>query len=395
MLLYCNRSFFRVVLSRYGSIIIRADSLTMGFILAGVSGFLTHLIALDDRYAPKLPHHYAMNALGTIVGFSVVFRTNLGWSRYWEAVGMLHLMYSKWGDAFSQLVAFSSVSIERSYDKKAEADTAKAQRVEAIVEHVYRSFLIMSSLAADRLTHGDTARMERRAATGAKWKDQIVKRETLRQCIEQETQMPRFEIAPIKGQNLRSSASIGNLEIQNTWRATYRVRAFPTEDEMEILRQATDRVTVVMYWIIYDLANASADMETAPPIQSRMYQELSNGMLGFNQCMKLADVPFPFPYAQMLSCLLCCFAVFIPVYVTAFTKSMIVSCILSFCIFSALWGLNETAKELENPFGTDDNDICLGDFHLRFMDCCEEVFDSSWTAMNKADATSEEEADEC
>ena len=35
----------------------------------------------------------------------------------------------------------------------------------------------------------------------------------------------------------------------------------------------------VMYWIIWDLADVMKDIDIAPPIQSRMYQELSNGML--------------------------------------------------------------------------------------------------------------------
>ena len=36
-----------------------------------------------------------------------------------------------------------------------------------------------------------------------------------------------------------------------------------------------------------------------PPILSRVYQELSNAMLGFNSAMKVATTPFPFPYAQL------------------------------------------------------------------------------------------------
>merc|ERR1719440_31238 len=163
-------------------------------------------------------------------------------------------------------------------------------------------------------------------------------------------------------------------DMENRWQGSYRVRELPTEEESEILKTCTDRTTVVMYWIIHDLAKVSSDIEAAPPIQSLMYQELSNGMLGFNQCVKLADVPFPFPYAQMLSWLLVCFTAFVPVYVSVLSKSMIAAPVLSFFLFEGIWGLNETAKELENPFGTDDNDICLGDFHYRFVDCCDEVF---------------------
>jgi hypothetical protein len=31
-----------------------------------------------------------------------------------------------------------------------------------------------------------------------------------------------------------------------------------------------------------------------------MYQELSNGMLGYNNALKVADVPFPFPYVHFV-----------------------------------------------------------------------------------------------
>ena len=46
--------------------------------------------------------------------------------------------------------------------------------------------------------------------------------------------------------------------------------------------------------------NEPTKLMTPPPVLSRVYQELSNGMLGFNQSLKLADVPFPFIFAQIL-----------------------------------------------------------------------------------------------
>eukprot|EP00971_Amphidinium_carterae_P009955 196514-Amphidinium_carterae.1 len=51
-------------------------------------------------------------------------------------------------------------------------------------------------------------------------------------------------------------------------------------------------------------------------------QELSNGMLGFNNSLKIADVPFPFPYAQLLTLALVAFSCFIPVYVSVFTQDV-------------------------------------------------------------------------
>merc|ERR1719277_2879754 len=96
-------------------------------------------------------------------------------------------------------------------------------------------------------------------------------------------------------------------------------------------------------------------------------------MLGFNNCMKIADVPFPFPYAQLLTILLTVYACFIPIYITIFTDSLIASPILAFLLFEGIWGVNEVAKELENPFGPDTNDISLVDFHSRFLEFIQQV----------------------
>lgn len=379
MLIYCNRSFFRLVLSRYGSIFLRADNFVMALIVAGAAAFLQHLIDIDSRYAPQLPHHYGMHALGVVVGFAVVFRTNLGWQRYWEAVTQLHIMYSKWGDAFSQLIAFAGVSMSRAKAKKSEEGDSKFKRIDDLMEHAYRNFILMSAMAADRLTHGDTQRMEERAKSGAVWSARLVKREALRrEDLSETARMPQLDplIGREKDQFGRHTCSESSQleEIQNTWETKYMVRAHPTPVEMDILKRSSDRTSVIMFWIIYDLAKVSCDLEAAPPIQSRMYQELSNGQLGMNQCVKLADVPFPFPYAQLLTLLLIVFVCFIPVYVVCFTDSMIVGPIISFALCQGIWGLNETAKELENPFGPDVNDITIGDFHLRFLDSLQEVY---------------------
>ena len=35
--------------------------------------------------SPEIFHHYGFQALGAGVTFSIVFRTQLAWNRYWEA----------------------------------------------------------------------------------------------------------------------------------------------------------------------------------------------------------------------------------------------------------------------------------------------------------------------
>ena len=57
-----------------------------------------------------------------------------------------------------------------------------------------------------------------------------------------------------------------------------------------------------------------------PPIVSRIYQELSNGSIGFHQAQKIARVPFPFPYAQLLAIMRLYFILTVPLAVVCFTN---------------------------------------------------------------------------
>eukprot|EP00439_Symbiodinium_sp_Y106_P086499 s128_g33.t1 len=216
--------------------------------------------------------------------------------------------------------------------------------------------------------------------------------------------------------------SVSRARTRATMRVDKEQKSFSMPEMIETRHSLVDTVATIMYWIIWDLADAMKDIDIAPPIQSRMYQEraaeaaerrevagswisaatlsheqverfvmlcgsgqceqeLSNGMLGFNNCLKIADVPFPLPFAQLLGMLLVAFSAFIPIYVIVFTRSPIAGPILCFLLFESLWCLNEVAKELENPFGHDSNDITLSeprrpqkcDFHLNFVDSLEDI----------------------
>eukprot|EP00929_Paragymnodinium_shiwhaense_P119760 TRINITY_DN91657_c0_g1_i1.p1 TRINITY_DN91657_c0_g1~~TRINITY_DN91657_c0_g1_i1.p1 ORF type:complete len:746 (+),score=116.48 TRINITY_DN91657_c0_g1_i1:125-2362(+) len=364
MLLYNNRSFWRTVLTYHGSAFYAPKSLVLGGLLSLATGMLHYLILIDSPYAPNLPHHYAMHAFGVVIAFAIVFRTNLSWSRYWEAVSSVHVMYSKWADAFMQVSAFATVTIEGGHKKNTPESNAKSDKIDAVWIKLEKYFTLMSAFACERLAHGDTERMAKRSEM-APFTKQIALRQDLHgEDITGVSNLPYFTC---------EGASADPPVRNHTWSdMTYNVSSPPTERELDVLRQSTDRVQVVMYWILHCLTEISQSLEIAPPIQSRMYQELSNGMLGFSCAVKIADVPFPFNYAQMLSILLVAYVLFLPIYVVAFTESIFVSPALTFLIFQGVWGVNEVAKELENPFGTDWQDIPLVDFHTRFL---EMIFD--------------------
>lgn len=53
------------------------------------SDFLNHLFA----------HPYPYTVFANVVGFALVFRTNIAYNRYWEGIGHMRTMSTKWGDA--------------------------------------------------------------------------------------------------------------------------------------------------------------------------------------------------------------------------------------------------------------------------------------------------------
>jgi hypothetical protein len=120
--------------------------------------------------------------------------------------------------------------------------------------------------------------------------------------------------------------------------------------------------------------HVDATLTIPGPILSRFYQEMSNGMLGFNQAFKITFVPFPFPFAQILGILLCLFVFICPLMVAQMTRGRIIPPVLSFAAILGYWGLNQIAVELENPFGDDPNDLPLPETHDTFVNSLEEAF---------------------
>lgn len=211
--------------------------------------------------------------------------------------------------------------------------------------------------------------MEHRSKIGRSWADQITSRVQMRWHADPDeiARMPKLEAVDF------TRKSTYTIAVRSDWSATYVINSQPPPELLEVIGETSDPVNSMMYKVIANLAGVAGDLATPPPIQSRMYQELSNGMIGFNSALKIADVPFPIPYAQLLSVLLLGWALTLPVFVTAFTNSMVLAPILCFLLFEGIWCLNEVAKELENPYGGDDNDISLPDFHGRFVDLILDV----------------------
>eukprot|EP00930_Biecheleria_cincta_P014378 TRINITY_DN12390_c0_g1_i1.p1 TRINITY_DN12390_c0_g1~~TRINITY_DN12390_c0_g1_i1.p1 ORF type:complete len:416 (-),score=56.89 TRINITY_DN12390_c0_g1_i1:120-1367(-) len=366
MLVYDNENTVRLLLQIVGSVVFRCRVWALGIVVSLTCLGLQTVREDVIQYLPDFPS-YAVVLQGSIVTFAVVFRTNLAWGRYWEAATQLHIMYSKWLDAFIQFDAFACATIQQHLTDSAADAMEKVRMLQKERAVTQRDFVLLSAVSCDRFHKSDLARMSRRVQMKVPWSHQVCFREDLEKYdLVGARALPAFHVD-------NSEGAANTQDYSDPWNSVYVIPNQPTQAQLKFLEGADDRPAVVLSWLFIGLARVCSVIAVPPPIQSRMYQELSNGMIGFNNVRKIADVPFPLPYAQLVVILLWVWILLIPIYVTLNVSSHVVGPIVGLFMFVGIWCANLLAMELENPLSGDANDVCPLDFHARFVDAVYRV----------------------
>jgi len=131
------------------------------------------------------------------------------------------------------------------------------------------------------------------------------------------------------------------------------------EKSLLVIKSSTAKVELIFQWIqqlVVENIETSV-LSIPPPILSRSFQEIANGMVAFHDAMKISYIPFPFPYAQTCDFLLLLHWFIVPFVVCQWVTEPVWAAVFSFIQVFILWALNFIAVELENPFGLDANDI--------------------------------------
>merc|ERR1712096_294475 len=96
-------------------------------------------------------------------------------------------------------------------------------------------------------------------------------------------------------------------------------------------------------------------------------------MVAFHNAMKIAEIPFPFPYAQVCDTVLILHWILTPMITSVWTSNPMWAAVFCFAQLFVVWALNFTAIEIENPYGQDRNDIagdhlqCTFNMQLRLL----------------------------
>ena len=127
-----------------------------------------------------------------------------------------------------------------------------------------------------------------------------------------------------------------------------------------------DSVSQTSLWIYLLITERFVAHRVEAPIISRLYQELSHGMLGFHNAVKIKTTPFPFPFAQIISISMFVLTVTLPIVISQFVDDLIWCIVFTLLTCFGYFMLSEVACELEQPFGDDENDLPLVGYQVEF-----------------------------
>eukprot|EP00928_Gymnodinium_smaydae_P047886 TRINITY_DN31991_c0_g1_i1.p1 TRINITY_DN31991_c0_g1~~TRINITY_DN31991_c0_g1_i1.p1 ORF type:complete len:471 (-),score=72.79 TRINITY_DN31991_c0_g1_i1:410-1822(-) len=142
---------------------------------------------------------------------------------------------------------------------------------------------------------------------------------------------------------------------------------------LEFMNQVDNEsmVFVVAQWIQQLILGGMADgtIPTPPPIVSRVFQDITGGVVMTENARKITDTPFPFPYCQVLQVVLLIHAFFTPAVFVSWCPHPLTAGALTFVAVTLFWSLNFISAEIEHPFGFDPNDIRIEVLQQKFNTC--------------------------
>jgi predicted membrane chloride channel (bestrophin family) len=129
------------------------------------------------------------------------------------------------------------------------------------------------------------------------------------------------------------------------------------------LMNSHDQCEVCLQWIQRFIVRANSDevIKIAPPILSRVFNQLGNGIVNLNNARKITDFAIPFNLAQMITIMLLFHWMFTPVLCALSITSPGWASFVTFLVIFSIWSINYIATELEMPFGSDPNDLPVVD----------------------------------
>ena len=358
-------------------------------IVAGVLNVLVHMeiLQLSSRDVPAgewLSHPYTFQLVGIVFGYLMVTRINTSYARYWEGVTMVKNMHSKWADACGQIIAFDrSLSTEcnltgdpfcchivRLFSQMSAMATMRLHIVEAgesilfdVIEGKHPSRLSLPRLPVG---HRNSRR-----GSNAKVSPDLPERDSISKSqaniMSDLEGYAKSELAAVT--KAASQYSGHDPRRKNRADKVHELAEGITKPERDLLLAAPCPVFATASRIQRAITTRlhAGGMRAPAPIVSRIFQEVSNGLLFYNNATKMKEIAVPYPYVQLNALLLNVFScILTPVAIASFTPELWVSLGTTVVTVFSFYSVFIVANELEDPFGTEANDMPMIEFHEEF-----------------------------
>lgn len=322
-------------------------------------------------WSAAIKHPLAVQVFGIMFAFLITNRVIRAIGRWWDGLMMINQMYMKWYDAFSfimfnvhkeqKLMRIQSVRTDLS-EEDLKWVKHRQRQLQDFSHKMIHWFSLMNALALGTLKYGETGCLQNIEC----------KLPTFGWLTEsQEKKLGKSWSGVLSKMDVVKATFEGGHEIESCLRYIGSISA----DEMELLHEVEDKMYLSVQWIMQALVIVDGEkiIDIAPPILNRVYIAMQDGVGAYLSAYRIAAVPYPYPLAQMMKLLMYAFVFLMPIIIETFTKSVMLTPCLSFLIILSYWGLNRVARELENPFGEDANDLPLHDFCATFNDHIEQM----------------------
>eukprot|EP00403_Amphidinium_massartii_P010652 CAMPEP_0178430950 /NCGR_PEP_ID=MMETSP0689_2-20121128/31585_1 /TAXON_ID=160604 /ORGANISM="Amphidinium massartii, Strain CS-259" /LENGTH=463 /DNA_ID=CAMNT_0020052825 /DNA_START=61 /DNA_END=1449 /DNA_ORIENTATION=+ len=343
-----------------------------GFSATAISLALSYWEAADDEIRERsdfISHPYAFQLFAYLLGFVIVFRTQLAYQRYWEAVGSLQAMAAKWLDGVLMAIVFDAGGTNEHPllwgvgDRESRSAFSNNGHLGGPTHAEFYSDVVhlcslLHALALQHLRADDN--MDNLESAYSEVPTRKPSSEAI-SVTSDRSKSPNATLSVPKGFGLPSFREpavrdtiakqklpvLGGISDAERSCLEFDITGQPMHTEA--------RVAMVESWLMRRcLARQKFEQGhsavTSPPILSRIYQVISDGTLWFGAAKKIAETPFPFPYRNILSIFLWMFTLMAPILINGIIFSTPLRACLTFSAVFAYHALNSIGDNLEDPY---------------------------------------------
>jgi predicted membrane chloride channel (bestrophin family) len=157
------------------------------------------------------------------------------------------------------------------------------------------------------------------------------------------------------------------VEYDDDWTKKLSILGELTEEEKKGLHNTASTIDAVNIWILGLFTSAlNTVLSVPPPVYTRVYQELSNGMQGYQEALRVSQIPLPPVITHMTNGLLICSFIIMPFTVEQTVKSRVLTPLVTFVAAYCYMLIHCISNLLERPYGDDFIDLPMHEMQVSF-----------------------------